>query len=303
MRLFRVGLASRNGEDEATGAAAALDASPLQRASFELLERVALLDAAREGGGQLPLRDKDGRQVGTCPVQRAFPSSPEPATWVYARSNGVALHSDWSMACERAEQELLERDHVLLAWLGESCPRDLLLAVRETPLRDSTSYFDWEAHEFPAPPSAPRGSTIGLFGFPRADGPLVFGYARRATPADALEAATREALQSLAFLWGEPLPAAPPAPAPTPTAHLDAYQFPARRGILRRWLDGAHVAYLRGNAERAAAITEYADLTPPWLKGRVHVVRALSGSTIPLTFGASPTFAHLPPELRVHPIP
>jgi hypothetical protein len=136
--------------------------------------------------------------------------------------------------------------------------------------------------------------------------PFVSGYGARADRAEAVLAAQKEALQLLAFLWGEPLPDRAPDPLPAPMTHLETYQLRERHAVLRRWLDEGHAEHYRptpvadADADRSL---RFADLTPTWQEGQLHVARALCPAAIPLIVGLSPLLAHLPPELRIHPIP
>jgi ribosomal protein S12 methylthiotransferase accessory factor YcaO len=269
------------------GTAAHWAESPADRAYFELLERVAVLDAVRSGA-----------------PEDVFPTSSDPARWTYARSNGVALHTDWKTACTRAGQELAERDRLQRAWLGEIDPVPISFDLAASPFALTCSY-EWRAYAFPAAAHdrfARDVHVVGIFGFPTRAAPLVFGYGARMEAGEALLAATREAAQVLAFLWGEPLPDRLPEPAPTPMAHLESFQHPGQHRLLRRWLDGDHRGHRRDRGP-ADETVRFVDLTPPWLAGHAHVVKALCASAIPLTFGRSPVFAHLPAELQVHPIP
>ena len=185
-------------------------------------------------------------------------------------------------------------------------PRPLALDPAASPLWRARSY-SWSAYSFPpaADTTLPNLEVAGVFGFPLEGGaPLAFGYGARPALRDALDAAMRETAQLLAFTWGEPIPEHVPEPAPTPLAHLERFQCPETHGRLRRWLDGAHAAHARPAAVSTAATpVKLVDLTPAWLQGRFAVARAVCRSAIPMTFGESPFFAHLPPELRVHPIP
>lgn len=305
--LHRAGLASSSGKDQAVGSAADWDGSPAMRARFELLERIALLEASRSDRASFSIRATSGEQVGQLTRQEVFPISDEPARWTYVRSNGVALHADWKSACASAMQELVERDRLQRAWLGETVPRALTLDLAASPLSRTRSYA-WLAYAFPSAPEMPLPEleVVGLFGFPLTRAvPLAFGFGARPTVRDAVGAATREAAQLLAFVWGEPIPERLPEPEPTPLAHLERFQFPEMHDILRRWLDGAHARHARAATGPPAARSpvHLVDLTPPWLADGLKVARAVGGSTIPMTFGQSPVFAHLPPELRIHPIP
>jgi YcaO cyclodehydratase, ATP-ad Mg2+-binding len=307
LELYRIGLSSRRSDVEAIGAAADWACSPGERGYFELLERVTILDACAPGGADLPLRTRHGAPAGTCRRQHAFPKSSEPARWEYARSNGVAIHSDWQRACAHAEQELVERERVLRAWLGDTVPRAMDTDLSASPLGRARSY-EWRAYMFPACDDEPLRSDIavvGVFGFPnRATLPLVLGYGARTDAAAALEAATRETAQLLAFLWGEEF-SDHPAPSPTPGHHLEVCQSPAGRLGLRRWLEDGHGQYRRPRTSRPPVSSEvtFVDLTPEWLAGRLFVAKALCDATVPLAFGASPWTAHLPEGLRIHPIP
>ncbi len=281
--LHRAGISARSTAGEALGSAADWRTSPVTRATFELLERIAILEA----------RD-------------SVPPSNDPQRWAYSRSNGVALHVDWASACRGAERELAERDRVLRAWLGEIDPTRVPFDIGATPLARTSSY-EWLAFAFPADAwtFAPDVHVAGLFGFPRVDGaPLVAGYGARESPSEALEAALSESLQALAFLWGEPIPDRLPDPGPTPMAHLETFQYPGMHAVLREWLGGAHRRFGRERASerRARGAVRFIDLTPRWLAGRMHVARAVCDSAIPLAFGESPAFSHLPREMRLHPI-
>ena len=77
--LHRVGLASSSGSDQAVGSAADWRVSPVARGSFELLERIALLEAARAEHARFPVRTITGEVVGEASRDDVFPPSPEPA--------------------------------------------------------------------------------------------------------------------------------------------------------------------------------------------------------------------------------
>ena len=118
--------------------------------------------------------------------------------------------------------------------------------------------------------------------------------------------ALAEALQSLAFLWGEPVPNTPPPLGPSPMHHLEQYQYAPHRAWLRQWLDGQRVGVV-GGAEgvtptpRGEAVL-FVTLTPPWLPDGMSVVKATCADATPLVFGEAPFLARLPAEARVHPV-
>src|SRR6202042_414850 len=119
------------------------------RSYFELLERISTMEALRSRHDGYDLRTPDGRPAGHTTATLAFPESDDPSRWRYARSNGVALHADWSTACTRASWELAERDRVLRAWYGETRPQRIALPVG-APLEAARTY-ELRAYAFPEP--------------------------------------------------------------------------------------------------------------------------------------------------------
>lgn len=307
VELHRAGIASvgPTGE-EVTGSAAETASSALPRSYYELLERAATLEALGNKQASYEVRSIDGLASGTCSAEDLFPESDEPSRWRYARSNGVAVHCDWSTAASRAFWELAERDRLLRSWYGESAPLRLSWDVSATPLARSQSY-EWRIYEFPETDKsgfAKEISVAGVFGFPtQPDAPLVLGFGARPDLEAAVGAAVSEALQLLAFLWGESLPGAAPPGGPSPDHHLEHFQYPGHHASLRKWLDGAHLAFRR---DRPAVVrpsrVSFVDLTPSWLTGGYRVAKAFAPGATPLTFGDPPFAVHLPAELRVHPI-
>lgn len=306
--LRRAGLASRGPDgEEITGSAADVAECPAARSYFELLERAATLEALRSVAARYVLRTRSGEEGGAADGAAVFPESGEPARWRYARSNGVALYAGWSGACDRALWELCERDRVLRAWYGETLPYPVAARVEGSALAEARSYA-WEAHGFPAAASdAWSGGlvAVGVFGFPtHPEAPLVLGYAARPTEALAIAAAQREALQQLAFLWGETIPSSEPAVGPSALHHLERTLWPGQHAVLRRWLAGGHrdLGGRAAGAPRLSASVGFVDLTPAWLGGDLRVAKAVCPAAAPLAFGEAPFAAHLPRELRLHPV-
>lgn len=289
--------------EEVSGSAAERSGSALPRARFELLERVSTVEAQRERRASYDVFDEDGRPIVVCAADEVFPQSGAPDRWRFARTNGIALHVGWTAACQRALWELAERDRVLRSWYGEVAP--VPVAVPRSALPPTRSY-EWRACSFPERREGFFSSAIevaAVFGFPtRDERPFLLGFGARPALDDALAAAVKEALQMLAFLWGEPAPAAEPAFEPTAMFHLDAFQVKARQAAVRRWLDGGHLPY-RALLPAGAGAVGFVDLTPGWLSGGLRVAKAVCADAVPLVFGDAPLARHLPPELRVHPIP
>ncbi len=303
--LRRAGLSTRGaGGAEALGAAAEIMDSPIARSYFELLERVVLLDAMHEPQPSYRAFSFDGRSMGRRSAAVVFPESGEPARWRFARSNGVALHEGWENACRRAAWELIERDRVLRSWYGELQPEPLPFPTR-SPCSETKSY-DWRAYGFPRPANHTLGDGVlvaGVFGFPlHPSAPLALGFGARATLDDAVDAAAREAMQQLAFLWGEPIPQEPPVFAPTPLYHIERFQCPSQHAVLRQWLDGEHTRHQPKLDSPLDGTVSFVDLTPSWLSGGLRVVKALCPAAVSLAFGDPPYARHLPEDLRAHPI-
>lgn len=294
-QVLRAGIACVAADGtEITGSAAELENSPLPRAYFELLERAAIKDAT---GRICCVRDGRGDVIDS--VLPDTLDAPANAVSRPARSNGVALHRTWEEACRRAGFELTERDRVLRSWYGE-------LPVVGVQVPDALAAFsthEWRACRIP---DDMRGGAdvevAAVVGFPsRPELPLARGFAGAASLDEALEAAAREALQGLAFVWDEPVPSSPPSSVPSPMFHLDYYLYPAHHTHLARWLDGEHRRHRA--APRVREETRFVDLTPTCLRGALHVSRAVRDDARVLVFG---DVACRPPGLpgsHVHPIP
>ncbi len=290
MALHRAGVSvvAPSGET-ITGSAAGTDPTQAERAHFELLERVATLDAIKSGAAR-PLLTAGGRVVSEISPERLFLESAEPLRFRYARSNGVALHESFRRAALRARWELSERDCVLRSWCGESRPAPIPIDKDACVLRQSAGY-SWQAHHLGRAPFAPEADVIGVFGFPvREDEPLAMGFAARPGIADAFAAALTEALQSLSFLWGETVPSSPPPVGPTPMHHLEHFQYRPHHEHLRAWLSGQHFdpAAARARASLASNEVRFVSLTPDWLPAGLAVVKAVCDAALPLAFGDVP---------------
>jgi hypothetical protein len=282
-----------------TGAAASGGRGwPVDRAYFELLERLGILLAQSEPR-PLPLRDQAGALRAQRSSARLFPRERPHAALRASRSNGVALHTSWGEACRFALRELIERDRVLRSFAGQYAPRACAFEDRALAEALADQYSIETYHFGPEQPHC----VAGVFLFPRAsEGPLVYGFSAADSGRAAEESATAEALQRLAFLWGEALPVGPPLPAATPDYHQEYYLYPPHHAQLRAWLAGANAAH-GANGQRelkpyAGEDTSFADLTPPSLAGRIAIARASSLHARVLRFGQRRTALGRPP----HPI-
>jgi hypothetical protein len=209
----------------------------------------------------------------------------------------VASGPDLGWAKERARLELVERDRLLRAWYGELDPVAIAIDAADVPV---TTSYTWRA--VTVPEAGGGGDDVVMaVGVPlRDDAPLLRGCAARVGRRPALLAALAEALQGLAFLWGEPVPDVAPTPMPTPMFHLDYYLWPGSRAALLDWLERGHGRFGRPPSRRAEAAW-FVDLTPAELGGELRVVRALARGRAALVFGEVPGASHLPENRRVHP--
>ena len=314
MRISCAGLVSQEASGIAvTGSAAARSEVPLIRSYFELIERTSIVEAEESGLQMIPLRDIAGKPKEEVPRSIVFPKSPNPESWVYARSNGVAAHIQWHLACRSAAEEMIERDHLLRSWYGQIRPEPIPRSATPAHPELEQSYEFMGYHFAEPPPKSDTGfalmtSVVGVFGFPRRPGiPMIYGFAARSTETEALNAADRECVQRLSFLWGEELPAALPEFAPTGDYHQEAFLAPDGSARLRDWLRGDHQRYIEPQGAKAGLLPRtifFVDLTPPHLCGKLFVVKAVSQAYLPLTFGYCQVgaMAGLPRELLIHPV-
>jgi YcaO cyclodehydratase, ATP-ad Mg2+-binding len=287
LELSMVGLvASAPGRASVMGSAAGIDGYPVDRAYFELLERTSLIRARARRF--LWIRTAAGDPQRRLASTDVFPPDANAAELRNSLSSGVAMHVRWQSACDAALCELIERDRVLRSFAGEFPPR--AVRVRDNALvRALRGLYRVEAYRFD--PIAPglTHTAVGLFLFPHKPAlPLAYGFAAAREREGALRSATREAVQRLAFLWGEALPERPPAPSPTPDYHQEFWLYPSHQRALRAWLAG------RTRARKRAIVpildgdnVTFADLTPRGLPAHVRVVRAISARALPLRFGRS----------------
>ncbi len=268
------------------GSAAELRRAPRERAYFELLERAVIMES--RGLRERSDADEDS----------------EHARNKLSLSNGVALHSTWRDATRSAALEIVERDRVLRSWYGGARPERISTNLGSWSVRLSGEY-ELSVVRFRVGVDLvdERATVVGIIAFPRSShAPLSMGFAARGSVDEALQAASRELLQQIAFGWGEPVPSESPVAAPTPEFHLDFYAYPGHHALLRDWLDGKHEG--RGPAlPEVAGAFRFTDITPSWMSKELCVVRAEHPSAVPLVFGLGhPWFPELPECMRVQPV-
>lgn len=300
LTLFMVGLVAASSEQNAMGSATQADGYPVNRAYFELLERISIFEA-RQAERLLEVRDAHGALLGTRPASAVFPADPSPQQLRLALSNGVALHASWGEACASALHELIERDRILRSFAGELAP--VRLKVPEGPLARATAeHYEAAAYEIGQRKPAPRHRTVLWFLMPRdAQYPITYGFGTDLSLDGALFRAEREAMQRLAFLWGEELPTEQPSAAATPDFHQEYYLYPANHSHLTEWLAGQyrprHACQQRLPLFDGSPV-RYVELTPPSLRGKLAVAKAVSPSARRLRFGV-PAF---PRDALPHPV-
>ena len=299
LTLFMVGLVAASGERQAMGASADADGYPVNRAYFELLERISIQEA-NQPARWLDVRNARGEVLEQRPSTRVFPRDLSPQRR-RALSNGVALHESWEQACASALNELIERDRVLRSFAGELTP--VRLQTPETRLaRATTELFETAVYELGQREPAPKHRTALWFMMPQQlELPLTYGFGTAQSLPEAIARAEREAMQRLAFLWGEELPSEQVEATPTPDFHQEYYLYPPNHARLTEWLAGQRRP--RHALQRSLPLFDgervtFIDLTPAALRGKLVVAKAASPCARQLRFG-SPAF---PRDAAPHPV-
>jgi hypothetical protein len=286
LTLFMVGLVAASGERNALGSATQADGYPVNRAYFELIERISIYEA-NQPLRVLEVRDRKGSVLGQRSAARVFPRDISERLRL-SLSNGVALHASWEEACTSALHELIERDRILRCFAGEFAPARI--EAPETEFARATSeQFQTVAYEIGQSHPAPKHRTALWFMMPQQiELPITYGFGTAETLSDALGRAEREAMQRLAFLWGEDLPSEQVEAAPTPDFHQEYYLYPPNHARLTEWLAGAikprHARH-RGLPLFDGERVTFIDLTPAALRGKLAVAKAVSPCARPLRFG------------------
>lgn len=294
---------TRDTGEEAHGAAIGEVSMAIEYAGYELLERCALVEAAR-ATHSFSVKTASGVRCPSVPHQGVFPLSRRPELWNYSRSNAAAFGFDWAGACQRARWERIERDTILRSWHHRDV-RMVALPVHSHALKVLTSSFEISIYEFlrEGDPSGVR--VVGVFLLPQSPTALpriCYGFAARDTLVAAMGSAEREALQRLAFLWGEDVDANPVF-RPDADYHQEVFLDEAGRSRIGEWLGSAQSSPFSWADERSLAEERFADLSPPDAAGSYFVVRSLE-ARYPLYFGR-PEAADLNwinPDLVLHPI-
>lgn len=273
---------------ELTGSAARVGQAPIDRAYYELLERVSLFDA-RDSKHPLCFRDARGNETGAADRDVLFPPQIANDGVRQSISNGAALQRTWAAACAAATAELVERDRVLRAWRGDFAPTTLDWSRSWLAPGD---VYRMEAYRFGP---ATRYTVAGVFALPREPTtPLAYGFGADEDPGSAIRRAEGECIQRMAFLWGEEIPDRSPDPVPTPEFHQEYYLCPTNHDVLTRFLRGERVRSPKAHSHFDEESIRFVDVTPKSLAGRLWVAKAHAAGALQLHFGVDPAGDGLP---------
>lgn len=307
LSLYLFGLVAHGKENEqVTGSAVDLYHYPKERAFFELVERAATLDAIRSKRRFSSIRK--GLQQSRV-ADELFPVSDDPKKWVYSKSNGIAIHTDFSKACSSAELELIERDRILRSWYGETLPSVKGGASCFEWQSSLSKYYDFQAYFFlDSSHDVKLGPHVaGVFGFPKnkKNFPFIHGFGACTTQSGALTHASGECLQRLGFLYGEEAPTDLSEYHPSAELHLNYVLMHQGEEAIQEWLAGSY--YRPHEVQRSKKLQQILlfDLTPQNLKGKVSLIKAVSDQHIPLVFGRGhPRYKSIPLNSGqfIHPI-
>jgi len=317
IQIHATGFASKYKDGRTlTGSAASIDKPVPDRAYYELMERTALYSAMQlHPQVALPEVDVKGRAIGEKLIGDLFPLSSHPNQWDFARSNGVACHFELAEAIRRAVWELAEREAILRSWYGLTRPVPVSRA--EGPLWQLSPIYNVFHVEFPSVTTKTElgiddHKVAGCFLFPKNKdtAPLVYGFGVGGHIEGALDAAERECLQRLGFLWHEKVPMTCAALKPTAVWHQEYYLVPSHHYKVLRWITMGHQEFRTDHSSVASRqfeplIVSFVELTPKEWSGRIHIVKTIGEKAIPLLWGEPADAAHLtavPQDLWIHPI-
>lgn len=304
IEIFLSGLQAKHPQfGEIVGSAANLGAFPENRAWYELMERISILESSRRETFTLRA-PSNGYEVGEVERSLLFPTANSPE-FQFARSNGVALHTTWEEACRRACFEMVERHRVLASWAGLTKPVLSRNNVQGSPLNRLWNVYDVVRIDFGSQTVSCFDGAIHVSGvalLPKLDSsPLIIAFGAAFSAQESMAKAENETLQRLGFLWGEEIPTTEPEFNPSNLYHQEYYLFSGARKKLEDWLDGKYFA--NGSQALPKLLNvQFVDLSMKSLD--LHVAKAISPEAIPLVFGRwrEREFRDLPADRLIHPI-
>jgi hypothetical protein len=286
---------------EATGSAASLGAFPENSAWYELVERIGIIQSLNRESFLLKHPTTDLVQ-GEIDGKEVFPTSASPH-YHFAKSNGVALFTNWSEACRRAAMEMVERHLVLASWLGYSKPMRMI-GIAKTPLFNLKSIYQVEHYDFGRQKLAGFSTSIYVSGIVlkplNTAHPLIMGFGAGFSQVESIQKAEGETWQRLGFLWGEEIPSSPPAFAPHQLYHQEYYLYPKNHHQIDSWLKGGFYNESL-NPLPSILSPSFVDMS---LDSDYRIAKAISRDAIPLVFGnwREGSFATLAEDRLIHPI-
>ncbi|MES2744790.1 MAG: YcaO-like family protein [Bdellovibrionota bacterium] len=295
-----------------TGSAAELGTYPSDRAWYELIERITLVENFTSDQNSYPLLNADGSKTGRILGKEwVFPIAHSPE-YQFSKSNGAALHRTWAEACKRAAFELVERHLILSSWVGLIRPLVTMEGAARSPLNSIRQLYEVKRVHFGAQKVTNMATPVFVSGvalLPRNEtAPLILGFGAGESSRDSLRKAEEETFQRLGFLWGEEIPSELPEFSPTNLYHQDYYLMPQQRDKIEGWLSGAFYKSPTQDIEPENTLSRTLDIhfvdLSLFAELELKVARAFCPEAIPLVFGKwrGREFSDLPDSLLLHPI-
>lgn len=257
------------------------------KAWYELIERISTLQAAVEESPTLELLNFQGERLKDIPRSTVFPDISGPG-FRAAKSNGVALWSDFAGAARGAVRELAERQLVLENWIGRRQPKILAAPQADRPVSALQNIYEIVVVSWGSIRTTVSDPLHGrsVFLFPkRPELPYAVGFGCHQDADRARHQAEEECLQVMSFYYGEELPDESPEPQPSPGFHQEFYQYAPNRRVLQQWLHGRIRACRNPGAALECIDPGFVILPVVIPSSGFTVVKALCPDTLPLVFG------------------
>lgn len=269
---------------EAYGSSGSLEDDNGIGAWFELIERISLVEKIKaDSSTTYSSYLFDGNPSKSYLQKELFPKSPS-KDFEFAKSNGVATHTDIIEARSRTAFELIERERIIKSWYLKAPPKCLDISNEFS--KGFVDRFQFIEGDFGSSDVDGLGSiyTSGVFLFPKKkENIAIYGFGAGLSNSDAKAKAAREAIQRLGFLWEEePLDSAPSF-SPSPSYHQEYFLQKNQEKYLKEWISLEHNKPI--NLPKASKIViDYVDLT---LENFIdsYTVRAYCSDLMPLVFG------------------
>lgn len=273
----------------ATGSSAGYGVQPERFAYYELLERIAIVQALSQPQDKLWSHfDSEGqRLLGQISGAALFPLSPSPDLWQYAKSNGVAIGQTFQKAAMHALSEAIERHLVLSSWYGVG-RANCFSRIWPEGLEALGKRYRIENYQFgEVSLFGMKGKIVacGTFLWPlNKEDPLIYGFGAGAHREEACAKSSREAIQRLCFLDGSGPVEAEPSFCPRPDFHQEYFLHRDRYELLEKWLRGEWSRLEPLASPLALKECLFVDITPAHFEG-LRVVRVHAPALLPLVFG------------------